>query len=227
MKPNHQAAELQFCRKISEIASIWGSKEWWATPKCGKVWPFRWKWFENCWTTKSWSWYVMICIEASSFGVVWSQSRKIWFITCLLPFLQMDGDGLCCSGLLLCDLVIWIVQAQLKLTLRHLKEAPIGRYTGYRRVSAMWQVFFDQHQFSWSQSFQISTGCSWQLGLSEAYSFVCCISHHIPSYPCLKLRPFCAKANDAVRKGDRVPEACSRLPSTVFDSHSMSQRIGW
>lgn len=184
MKPNHQAAELQFCRKISEIASIWGSKEWWATPKCGKVWPFRWKWFENCWTTKSWSWYVMICIEASSFGVVWSQSRKIWFITCLLPFLQMDGDGLCCSGLLLCDLVIWIVQAQLKLTLRHLKEAPIGRYTGYRRVSAMWQVFLTNISFHGLKAsrFPLDVPGNWDcpkhIALYAAYPI---ISHHIPA----------------------------------------------
>jgi len=59
---------------------------------------------------------VMICIEASSFGVVWSQ--------------------------FLCDLVIWIVQAQLKLTLRHLKEAPIGRYTGYDDGSQLCGRFF-------------------------------------------------------------------------------------
>ena len=52
---------------------------------------------------------VMICIEASSFGV---------------------------------DLVIWIVQAQLKLTLRHLKEAPIGRYTGYDDGSQLCGRFF-------------------------------------------------------------------------------------
>ena len=203
MKPNHQAAELQFCRKISEIASIWGSKEWWATPKCGKVWPFRWKWLENCWTTKSWSW-----------SQSWSALKH--------PVSGSFGASFC---------VIW--------------------WSGLSRRSSSWLSVISKRPrlvdipdmttglsyvagFFWPTSvFMVSKlpDFHWMFlaigTISEAYSFVCCISHHISSYPCLKLRPFCAKANDAVRKGDRVPEACSRLPSTVFDSHSMSQRIGW
>lgn len=69
---------------FSEIASIWLP----SVAKRGKVRPFRWKLFENWWTTNGWSWSAL---KHSLFsGVVWSQSRKIWCISRLSPFLQME-----------------------------------------------------------------------------------------------------------------------------------------
>ena len=127
---------------------------------------------------------VMICIEASSFGVVWSQSRKMWFITCLLPFLQMEmvcvvkgtpsvwfGD-LDCSG---------AAQADSPSSQRG-PDWSIHRR--WRRVDrTMWQVFFDQHQLmsQWSQKLPDFHWMFLGIGIVRSIFLYPIISYHIPA----------------------------------------------